>query len=438
MKGKLKLIAERSRKDKGLKFTSLVHHINEVSLAECYRELKRDKACGIDGVTVEEYGRSLRDNLRDLTARMKSSKYFPKPVRRVYIPKPGRTEKRGLGIPSVEDKLVQLAIKKILEAIYEGDFLDCSNGFRPDRNCHNAVSQLDRTVMTRPVNYVVEVDIEKFFDNVRHYWLLRCLEERITDPNFLLLIRRFLKAGVVEEGRYEDSSIGTPQGGIISPILANVYLHYVLDIWFDRVFKKRTKGFCQMIRYCDDFVVCFESRKDAERFLSELEGRFAKFGLKVSSAKTKLIEFGRSVWQRSKRTGVKVQSFNFLGFTHYCAASRKGKFVMGHKTSKQNLAGKLKDIKEWLKKTRNMLRMKDWWPVLKRKLTGHYNYFGISGNYRSIKVFYGRVIRLVFKWINRRSQRKSMNWQKYMRYLQLNPLPAPKIFHTLYTLSPVR
>jgi group II intron reverse transcriptase/maturase len=421
--GKLKLIAERAKQDKKVKFTSLAHLINEESLAACYRELKKDKACGIDGVTVEAYGENLEEKLKELVQRMKEKRYRPKPVRRVYIPKAGKSGERPLGIPSVEDKLVQLMVKKILEVIFEQDFLECSNGFRPGKSCHRAVDQLDKVVMTKPINYVVEVDIEKFFDTVKHYWLLRCIEERVADPNFLWLIRKFLKAGIVEEGGWIKSERGTPQGAIVSPLLANIYLHYVLDLWFEKRFRPRAEGYVQMIRYCDDFVVACESRGDGERFLEELSERFSKFGLKVSEEKTKVVEFGRKTWERSKATGEKPKTFNFLGFTHYCMTSRRGKFIVGHKTSKQSLACKLVETKEWVKKVRSMIPLREWWPVLKAKLIGHYNYFGISGNMRCLRQFYGQVISMVFKWINRRSQK---------RY----PLPMPKIYHTLYTLSP--
>jgi group II intron reverse transcriptase/maturase len=436
--GKLKLIAERAKRDKKVKFTSLAHFINEESLAACYRELKKDKACGIDGVTVEAYGADLEENLKELVRQMKDKRYRPKPVKRVYIPKPGRGGKRPLGIPSVEDKLVQLMLKKILEAIFEQDFLDCSNGFRPERSCHRAIDQLDKVVMTKPINYIVEVDIEKFFDRIRHYWLLRGIEERVSDPNLLWLIRKFLKSGIVEEGKWIKSLVGTPQGGVISPLLANIYLHYVLDLWFEKKFRPKAKGYAQMIRYCDDLVVACESRKDAERFLTELRERFSKFGLSLSKDKTKIVQFGRREWKRSKVTGEKLSTFNFLGFTHYCTTSRKGKFIVGHKTSRQSLMCKLRETKEWIKKVRSMLPLRDWWPILKAKLIGHYNYFGISGNMRSLQQFYGQVIAMVFKWINRRSQKKSMNWRKYQRYLQWYPLPTPVIYHSIYTLSPSR
>jgi group II intron reverse transcriptase/maturase len=434
---KLKQIIEKVKTDKKFEFHSLAHLINVESLSVCYWELKRNKASGVDGVTVEGYGKKLQENLSDLVERMKAKKYRPQPVRRVYIPKAGKKELRGLGIPTVEDKIVQMMMKKILEAIFEPDFLDCSNGFRPDRSCHVAVNQLDKVVMTKPVSYIVEVDIRKFFDNVRHYWLLRCVEERVGDPNFLWLLRKFLKAGVMEDGMWKKSRVGTPQGGVISPLLANIYLHYVLDLWFEKVFKRNAKGYVKLIRYCDDFIVAVEYREEAERFLRELKERLKKFNLEISEEKTKIIKFGRKVWYKARSTGGKVETFDFLGFTHYCKASRKGKFIMGHKTSKQNLSGKLKEVKVWLKNVRNLLPLRIWMPVLKAKLTGHYNYFGISGNIRSLQQFYYEVVKVSYKWINRRSQKRSMTWKQFFKYLERHPLPKPKIYHSLYTLSPV-
>ena len=433
MLDKLNLIAKKSQQDKRLRFTSLYHHINEGNLARCYQLLKRDKACGIDGETVASYGENLSSNLTRLVESLKAKSYRPKPVRRVLIPKPGKVEKRKLGIPSVEDKLVQMVLKQILEKIYEADFKDSSYGFRPGRSCHHAVKALDTSVMTKPVNYIVEVDIRKFFDEVNHYWLQRCLEERIADRNVLWLVRRFLKAGVMVDGEIISTTVGTPQGGVISPLLANIYLHYVLDLWFEKRFKTQAKGYVEIVRYCDDFVVCCESEHDAKNFLQELRIRFSKFGLRIAEDKTKVLKFGRRAWQLSQRRKEKLESFTFLGFTHYCTKSRRGKFIMGHKTSKENLARKLKETKEWMKKIRNRLALKDWWPTLKAKLTGHYNYFGISGNYRCLMQFYKSIFFLTFKWINRRSQKKSMTFKQYVNYLQLNPLPTPRICYALYT-----
>ncbi|SRR6266550_3638651 len=432
MQDKLNQIAVRAKQDKRLKFTSLVHLINTENLVRCYKELKRNKACGVDQITVESYGENLNEKLEVLVESTKRKQYQPQPVKRVYIPKAGSKEKRGLGIPSTEDKLVQIMLKKILENIYEANFLDSSYGFRPGRNCHQAVNALDKAVMYKPINYIVEVDIKKFYDNIQHKWLMRCLRERITDPNLLWLVKRFLKAGIVEAGHYEATKQGTPQGGIASPVLANIYLHYVLDLWFEKKFKPRSRGYIQLIRFCDDFVVCCESKVEAEEFLELLKQRLSKFGLEVSENKTRVVKFGKKEWQQAIREKRRTESFNFLGFTHYGAKSRRGRLMMGHKTSKLNLARKLKEIKEWLKKVRGSIRLKDWWQVLKAKLTGHYNYFGISGNYWCLKQFYTSVRKLAFKWINRRSQKKSMTWEQFVHYVEVNPLPKPKIHFSLY------
>lgn len=432
MQNKFNLIANKAKQDKRMKFTSLIHHINEANLHSCYHELKKDKACGIDGVTLEAYGESLTENITLLVQKLKSKRYRPKPVRRVFIPKAGKDEYRGLGIPALEDKLVQLMVKKILEPIFESNFLDCSYGFRPNLDCHKAISCLDQTIMKEPINYVVEVDIRKFFDKVDHSWLIKCLEERIADPNMIWLIKRLLKSGVMESGEYQPSLEGTPQGGIASPLLANIYLHYVLDLWFAKVIKPKARGIMQLIRYCDDFLVCCESRKDAEEFLSLLQERLKKFNLEVAEDKTKIIKFGRQAWKQWRKGGDKPGSFDFLGFTHYCKTSRNGWFGAGHKTSKVNLRRKLLEIKQWLKKVRGLISIHEIWKMLRVKLLGHYRYFGVSGNYRCLRQFYNQVISLVFKWINRRSQRKSMNWQKYLNYLGWNPLPMPQIYYQLY------
>ena len=392
MESTLKLISAKASKDKRLKFTSLIHHVNEKNLIECYKELKRNRACGIDKVTVEEYGKSLEENIGNLVRRLKDKSYRASAVRTVYIPKANSKEMRELGIPTVEDKLVQLVVKKLLEAIYEQDFQICSYGFRPHLSCHTAIKALNEVVMKKPINYVVEVDIKKFFDNISHYWLQRCLEDRISDKNFLWLIRRVLRAGIVKDGVTRSSKRGTPQGGVISPLLANIYLHYILDKWFGKEFKPKSKGYVELIRYSDDFVVCCESKKDAEEFLSLLQERLKKFGLSISEEKTRTVKFGRQPWQQASKRKEKLEIFNFLGFTHYCGKSRQGCFAMVHKTMKSSFARKLKEIQEWLRKIRSQIPLKEWWPVLRLKLIGHYNYFGISGNYRAISRFYLRVV----------------------------------------------
>jgi group II intron reverse transcriptase/maturase len=286
--------------------------------------------------------------------------------------------------------------------------------------------------MAKPINYIVEVDIQKFFDTVDHTWLMKCLQERIADENLLWIIRKQLKAGVMESGQWKETEEGTPQGGVISPVLANIYLHYVLDLWFEVKFKPAARGYVQLIRYCDDFVVACESEQDAKTFLAEVEERLAKFGLKISPEKTQIIKFGRQAWKNAQRTGSKAATFNFLGFTHYCGKTRNGAFSMRHKTSKQNLARKLKNFKEWLKSMRNAAPLKDWWKTISAKLIGHYNYFGVSGNIRSLSKYYQRILWMLFKWINRRSQKKSLNYGQFMKYLQWNPLPTPRIQYALW------
>jgi len=434
---KLSLIAKKSLTNRGMKFSSLAHLVNKELLVGCFQELKRDKAVGVDGVTLGEYGAKLGDNISELIGKMKSKTWSPKPVRRVYIPKPGKVEKRPLGIPTTEDKVIQMGVKKIIESIYENEFLDCSHGFRPGRSCHTAVKALDGCMMKRPINFVVEVDIRRFFDNVSHYWLQRCLEEKISDPNMLWIIRKLLKSGVMEHGgEVEPTTVGTPQGGIVSPLLSNIYLHYVLDLWFERVFKSSSQSYMQLIRYADDFVVAFESRKDADRFLESLRARFGKFGLEVAEEKTRLVEIGRHKWKSWRQgSGERCGTFNFLGFTHFAGVSKAGYFMVVHKTSKDALRRKITDMNLWLKKVRSVAPFKEWRRILESKLIGHYNYYGVSNNIRCLYQYYRKTVSLLFKWLNRRSQKKSLNWKKYMEYLQRYPLSQPRISVQLFVLK---
>ncbi len=433
MRTKLNLITEIARRDRKCKFNNLVHLLNVENFKECFRELKKGKAAGIDGVTLQEYEQELDNNLEDLVARMKRFSYRPQPARRAYIPK-ASGEKRPLGIPAVEDKIVQMGITKILQAIFEVDFLDFSYGFRPNRNCHQALETLDKMIMQRPVNHVIDADIKGFFDNVDHDWLMRCIEQRVSDKNLLRLLKRFLKAGIVEEGKYLSTEKGTPQGGIISPVLANIYLHYVLDLWFERVEKQRFGSYIGMVRYGDDFVICAQRKEVAEQLLSELSDRLAKFGLELSGEKTRIVACGRYARENSRRKGCKPGSFNFLGFTHFCDKGRKGYFKVGRKTDRKKFSVKIKEMNAWLKAVRNTSKPEAWWPILAAKLRGHFHYYGISGNYGRISHFYQLTIRLIFKWLNRRSQKKSHNWEMFRTYLLRHPLPKPKIYHNLYTL----
>ena len=433
METKLNLISEIAKKDKECKFNNVAHLLNVINLKECFYMLKKGKASGVDGVSLKEYEENLDSNLEELVRRMKSFSYRPQPVKRVYIPK-SNGKQRPLGIPSVEDKIVQMGITRILTAIYEVDFLDFSYGFRPNRSCHDALDRLDKGIMRNPVNHIIDADIKGFFDNVDHKWILRCLEERIIDKNFLRLIVRFLKAGVIEEGKFHKTETGTPQGGILSPVLANIYLHYVLDLWFEKIIKKESRGYVDIVRYADDFIICVQYKDEAHRILLELNQRLEKFGLELSKDKTRIVEFGRYAIVNSNRKGKRAGTFSFLGFVHYCDRSRNGRFKVGRKTDRKKFAVKMKEINEWLKSIRNAIKMKYWWKILCAKLRGHFQYYGVSGNYMGIQRYYYLTIRLVFKWINRRSQKKSFNWEQFNNYLQKYPLPKPKIYHNMYTL----
>lgn len=402
---------------------------------DCYKELKKDKAAGIDGKHKEDYtDEDIQQEITETIAKMKAKRYKPKPVKRVYISK-ANGKQRPLGIPAVIDKTVQLGIKKILEAIYEPHFLNCSYGFRPNRNCHQALKAVYQMTMTKPINWLIDADIKAFFDNVDHQWLIECLNQKINDHNFRNIIIKFLKAGVMEQGKYYDTEKGTPQGGILSPLLANIYLHYALDLWFERVEKKQINGYAEIIRYADDFIIGAQTKQQAEQILKDLNERLNKFNLQLSKEKTRIIEFGRYADTNSKNRGKrKPDTFDFLGFTHYCSKSRKGNFLLKTKTSQKKMNKKVKDLNQWLRAIRNMAKAKDIWKILSLKLTGHYNYYGISGNSKSIQTYYYQAIRLTFKWLNRRSQKQSFNWQELTEYLARHPLPKPALVFNMYDL----
>jgi len=433
---KLALISGRARTEPKYQFTCLAHLLNEGFLKECYFSLGRDRACGIDGVTWTEYGKDLDGNLNNLVTRMIVKRYKPLATKRVYIPK-DEHQKRPLGMPALEDKIVQKGISRILEAIYEADFLNCSYGFRPERNCHQAINAVDKTIMTKPINHIIDADIKGYFDSVSHKWMMEFLQVRIKDPSFLLLIRRFLKAGYFEAGLIVATERGTPQGGNLSPILSNVFLHYVLDLWFEKKVKPQTRGACYLVRYADDFVCMLQYADDAQRIEQALRERFANFDLELHPVKTRVISFGRYERKNAKHQNRRANTFDFLGFTHFCDTSRKGKFIVGRKTSGKKFRMKSKEMNDYLKRIRNFKKVKEWWPSLGAKLRGHYQYYGVSGNMRALNRYYRVTMRMTLKWLNRRSQRKSFSWKGFRKYLEHYPLPKPRIVHNLYTLSPV-
>ena len=417
--------------EKHQRLQTLMHYVNQATLMEEHGRQQKGKAVGIDGVTKEEYESRLGDNIEDLVKRMKTFSYRPQAVRRTYIPKTGSDNLRPLGIPSYEDKLVQGVMRRILDEVYEGKFSDFSYGFRRDKSCHQALRKVDQTIMFKRVNYVVDADIKGFFDNVNHDWLMKFLEHDIGDKNYLRYIRRFLKAGVMEELTYYESDKGTPQGGMISPVLANVYLHYALDIWFEKVVKKQCRGESQIVRYADDFVCFFEHREEAERFYGALEERLLKFGLELSREKSKIIRFGRNARENSGegRTG----TFDFLGFTHINGKTRTGKYRVVHQTSKKKLTAKYQSVKEWLRKNMHE-KLSDTISQLNRKLIGHYRYYGISGNYARIRDFYEYVVKAIYKTWNRRSQRKWLTWARYERLLKKYPILKPKLYVNIWQM----
>lgn len=429
-------IGERARREPKARFTSIYHFVTDIDhLRACYAALPADRAAGIDGVSKEEYGQNLEAKLTELSARLGQMGYRPKPVKRVYIPKPGTNKQRPLGIPSFEDKLVQLALVRVLEPIYETEFVASSYGYRPERTQHQAVDQLGRTLQQRRVNFVDEADIKGFFDHVNQEWLMKFLEQRLGDKRVLRLIVRFLKSGIMEDGLVRASDEGVPQGGNLSPLLSNVYLHYTLDLWFERRFKQTCRGEAYYFRYADDFLTCFQYQEEAERFLRELADRLSQFHLELEPTKTRLVEFGRFAEERTKQRGEKPGTFDFLGFTHYCGHTAKGHFKVKRKTSGKKYRAKLKEMKAWLQRERSRTKQGKLLQQAKLKLEGHLNYYAITDNSMLCHRFSTQVTRLVYKWLNRQSQCNSYDWARFHDALAWVRWPAVTVLHDL---SPLR
>jgi RNA-directed DNA polymerase len=430
---KLILIARVAKERETEKFTSLTHLLNAEYLYESFQELKKRKAAGIDGRTVESYSEQEIQIILTQTAKaIQQKKYRPKPVRSVDIAKEnGKT--RTLGIPTVVDKVVQLAITKILLAIYDSSFLEVSYGYRPGRGAHESLKAVNHMIMQKKVNWIIDADITGFFDNIDHIWMGKFLGHRITDPNFKRLIYRFLKAGVMKGDIFQETGKGTPQGGIMSPVLANIYLHYVLDLWFEKVERKKVYGYSEQIRYADDFIIGVQHELEAKRILIALMGRLNKFGLTLSKEKTRIIEFGRFVAENQKKRGrKKPETFDFLGFTHICTTTRDGRFMVQVRTSHKKMKKALKDIHTFLKIERVRKHPKEIWPLLKQKLVGHYNYYGVSGNFKELRQYYKKTRSYVFYWFSRKSQRRRWSWEEFLRYEARHSLPCPKLTYEIY------
>ena len=425
---RLDRIREAAEKDKNLRFTSLMHHITEGLLRTAYITLNRSAAAGVDDVTWREYGKKLKEHLPALHERVQSGKYRAMPSKRIWIPKPdGR--KRPIGIAVLEDKIVQQAVAMVLNQIFEVDFLGFSYGFRPKRNPHNALDAVWVGIEKRKVNWVLDADIKGFFDAISHEWLLKFLEHRIADQRLLRLCRKWLRAGVSEAGQWSKTDVGTPQGAVISPVLANLYLHHVLDLWTD-AWRKTARGDVIIVRYADDFVMGFQYRNEADLFLLQLQERMAKFGLELHQEKTRLIEFGRfAAANRSKRGEGKPETFDFLGFTHICAKTKRGnRFTIRRKTIAKRLRAKVKKMKEGIR-----LRMHDPIPEqgqwLRAVVLGHLNYYAVPGNKQSTDAFRTAAMKEWLHALRRRSQKaRSLTWKRFQRLVR-TWLPTSKVRH---------
>jgi group II intron reverse transcriptase/maturase len=422
---KLRRIAWLSKQDPQKEFCNLMHHFNEESLRSCYHELAGNKAVGVDGVNKEEYGRHLNENLKDLTLRMKQMSYRPGTIRQVLIPKEGKKDAyRSLGISNFEDKLVQKMMQKVLESIYEPIFLQSSYGFRPGRGCHDAIRALHKHLFSKPVEIVIDVDLANFFCSIDHKELEQILRIKIKDTRLLRYIIRMFKAGILSKGEIIVSEEGVAQGNCASPVFANIFAHYAIDVWMETTVKQHCRGEIRLFRYGDDLCICCEKESDAKRVQAALAKRLAKFKLKMNEAKTKLVKFTRQ--NKGKA------AFQFLGFRFYWGRSQKGLWIPKIKTDGKRMRSKLKKMEEWIKENRNKHRLKVLWKELCTKIEGHIQYYGISFNLETVGTFILHSKQIMFKWLNRRSQRKSFDWQKFELFIRANPLPCPKVRHKLF------
>jgi group II intron reverse transcriptase/maturase len=404
-------------------FTSLAYHIDLEWMYEAYRRTRKDGAVGVDDVTAEEYEKDLGENLRSLLERLKSGRYIAPPVKRKYIPK-GEGRFRPIGIPTLEDKILQRAVVMVLTPLYEQDFLDCSYGFRPERSVHQALEALWKGVMRMGGCWLLEVDIKSYFDTVNRKHLREFLRKRVRDGVLLRIIGKWLKAGVFEDGAIHYPKEGTPQGGVVSPLISNIYLHEVLDVWFEEEVKPRLNGQAELIRFADDYVILFTDKRDAFRVQEVLPKRFGKYGLTLHDEKTRLVDFHRPSGSRRHS-----ETFVLLGFTHYWGKSRKGNWVVQRKTAQKKLKTAVRKVYKWCKVHRHD-PIEEQWQALCRKVQGHYGFYGITFNMRSLNRFYEQVKRAWRKWLSRRSRKKDMPWDRFNRLLERYPLPRPRIVHS--------
>jgi RNA-directed DNA polymerase len=424
---KLQAIAEQAIEYPEMVFTTLAHHIDVEWLGEAYRLTNKSSAAGIDGVTATEYAANLEENLQALHERLKSGQYKAPPVERVWLDKEdGR--KRPIGKPTFEDKIVQRAVVMLLEAVYEQDFYDFSHGFRAGHSAHQALHELREQCRELNINWIVDADVSGFFDELRHDLLREFIKRRVNDGGILRLIGKWLNAGVMEEGNLTYAEQGSPQGGVVSPLLANVFLHYVLDEWYEQEVKPRLKGRSFLLRFADDFVIGCELESDARRVMEVLPKRFDRYGLTIHPHKTKLVKFGQP--PKNGSSDPKNGTFDFLGFTHYWAKSRRGYWVIKRKTAHKRLRRSIKALWQWCKENRH-LPFKEQYRMLCLKLRGHYQYYGIRSNYRQLEAVYQQAMKGWWYWLNRRNRRRDLEWEKFKQTLTILPLPRPRIVHAI-------
>ena len=426
---KLNRISLLSQQDPKRSFESLMHHFNEESLKGCFYELDGRKAVGIDGIDKQTYERDLEKNIQDLMRRMKDMAYRPGPVREVLIPKEGKPgAMRPLGIGNLEDKIVQKMMQKIFESIYEPLFLDCSYGFRPGIGCIDAIKALQQHLHENVIETVIDIDLKNFFGTIDHNVLEGILREKIRDTRFMRYVIRMFKSGVLSNGDLQMSDEGVVQGSPCSPVLANIFAHYVIDLWIEEMVKPNCGGQVRLFRYADDGVICCQYSKDAVRIKEALAKRLERFKLELNEEKTKLVPFDK----RLAAQGIKQGTFDFLGFTFYWGKARSGRIVPKLKTKAKTMRAKLNKVKEWIKQIKDSKPLEEIWKTLVAKLRGHVNYFGVSHNAEGVSKFLNGAKRIVFKWLNRRSQRKSFTWEEFGWYIKIHPLPMVKIVHRLF------